>query len=343
MAGEHPTSVTAEEESVADSQRLRIGFVLPVEGPKASRESITAFAREAERLHADSLWASDRILMPATRPSGYPYSEERSEVAFDPERPWFEPLSVLGLVAGITERVELGTHVLVLPYRQPVVLARELASLDRLSNGRVVLGVGVGWMREEFAALGVDMGKRGRISDEYIRVLRSLWSTRGPVGFDGEFVSFDGVSLPLVPSRVGGPPVLIGGNSRAALLRAARCGDGWLGVDLDPDETGRAIAVIREACAQRGRSPGRMTLSMRRKIDVAALSGGRAAGYTPGPAQLIDEIGQFISAGVGLLVFDLLNVPDMVEGLQWVLSEVVAASHLRERGRRAPIGLRGKP
>jgi probable F420-dependent oxidoreductase len=307
---------------------VRIGIVLPVEGEGASKQSIVKVAREAERLKADSVWASDRILMPAMPPGGYPSLgptwQKRYGVAFDPNRLWLEPLTVLSLVAGVTERIRLGTNVLVLPYRQPLVLAQELASLDRLSGGRLLLGVGAGWMVEEFDALQIPRAQRGRRTDEYIHVLRCLWSSGGPVTFNGEFVSFTGVSLPASPARVGGPPVLVGGNAQASLARVARLGDGWLGLDLDPRAARRAINAIQDLCAEAGRSTEQMVFSMRRSIEPDRPPGSDGLPYGVSPQQLAQEVGDFIAAGVNLMVFDLLMLPDMLEGLHWLFSEVLA-------------------
>ena len=162
---------------------MQTGIVLPVEGPTANATSVIAVAREAERLNAHSVWATDRILMPSSPPSGYPYSQVRGAVAFDPDRRWLEPLAVLNVVGAVTQRIKLGTNVLVLPYRQPIVLAQEVATLDWLSDGRVLLGVGTGWMNEEFAALGIPKSERGQRTDEHVHLLRALWSAREPVTF----------------------------------------------------------------------------------------------------------------------------------------------------------------
>lgn len=313
--GGHPTSAGSASD-------VAIGMMLPVEGPVATPKNIVAFAREAERLGAQSVWVSDRILMPVAPPRGYPYSRERWRVAFQPDRLWLEPLSVLGLVAAVTERVEMGTNVLVLPYRNPIILARELATLDRLADGRVLLGVGVGWMREEFAALGIPFEERGQRCDEHIAVLRKLWSAACPVEFDGAFTSVSGMTLPAAPGRPGGPPILIGGNSRAALLRVARAGDGWLGVDMDAADARVAIDFIRQSCAGLGRSPSELVLSMKWKLGGGVLGQPetRATGLSAG--RLIDGIARLRDAGIGQIVFDLLTFPEMMEGMQWLFSEV---------------------
>jgi probable F420-dependent oxidoreductase len=296
---------------------MRIGIVLPVEGEGATAASIVAVAREAERLNAHSLWVTDRILMPSEPPTGYPYSEVRGAVAFDPARRWIEPLAVLGMVIGVTQRIHVGTNVLVLPYRQPIVLAQEIASLDWLSNGRVLLGIGTGWMGEEFAALGIPKAERGQRTDEYIGVMRALWSSREPVTFHGRFASFTKMTLPASPRHTGGPPILVGGNSQAALQRVARLGDGWLGVDLAPEATRLAISRIRELRDLEGRPSDELILSMRRRLEPT-----KGLPYGTTPEQLVTEIISFAAAGVNLMVFDLLMLPDILGAMRWLFSEV---------------------
>jgi probable F420-dependent oxidoreductase len=297
---------------------MRIGIVLPVEGDGATAAAIVAVAREAERLNAHSLWVTDRILMPSGPQTDYPYSEVRGAVAFDPARRWIEPLAALGMVTAVTERIHLGTNVLVLPYRQPIVLAQEVASLDWLSSGRILLGVGTGWMGEEFAALGVPKAERGKRTDEYIGVLRALWASREPVTFHGRFVSFTGMTLPASPRRVGGPPILIGGTSHAALHRVARLGDGWLGVDLAPEATRSVVSHILELCNLEGRPSVDLILSMRRRLEPA-----NGLPYGTTAQQLVAEVGLYASAGINLMVFDLLMIPDILGAMRWLFLEVV--------------------
>ena len=304
--------------------KVDTGVVLPVEGHVATRENMIAVAREAERLNAHSVWATDRMLLPAAGPGGYPYSTERGAVAFDPAREWLEPVSVLSLVAGVTTRVQLGTNVLVLPYRHPVVLAQEWATLDRLSEGRAMLGVGIGWMEEEFEALGIPMRERGRRTDESIGVLRALWGAGAPTSFSGSFTAFTNMALASTPVQPGGPPILVGGNSTPALRRVAKLGDGWVGADLTPSVAAQAVAEIRGLCAEYGRDPDAMVYSARRRVEPSETTGqaGRDlyASLTP---QLVNEVGQFVEGGINLMVIDVLMMPDMIEAVQWLFEEVL--------------------
>jgi alkanesulfonate monooxygenase SsuD/methylene tetrahydromethanopterin reductase-like flavin-dependent oxidoreductase (luciferase family) len=164
---------------------MDVGIVLPVEGEQANRQTILAVARSAEDLGYHSIWVTDRLLKPLSPPGGYPYSQDRGQIAFRPDRNWLDPMAVMGLVAGATSRVQIGTSVLVLPYRNPIVVAQEAASLDALSDGRIVLGVGIGWMAEEFAAVGVSVQERARRAEEYIALMRKLWAHPEGTSFTG--------------------------------------------------------------------------------------------------------------------------------------------------------------
>ena len=169
---------------------MRIGVSLPNVGLDHGKEMVLPVAEAADRLGFDSVWAAHHVTLPYERTSQYPYQHSGTEVAMSPGMQWLDPLVTLSMCAAVTDRVRLGTSVLVLPYRNPVNLAAEAAALDVLSDGRFVLGVGAGWMQEEFRALGIDPAERGPRTDEHIEVLRTLW-TQDPASFDGRFTSFE--------------------------------------------------------------------------------------------------------------------------------------------------------
>ena len=183
---------------------MRIGVSLPNVGLDHGKEMLLPVAEAAERLGFDSVFAAHHVVLPYERESEYPYKRSGTEIAMSPGMQWLDPLIVLALVAGATDHVGLGTSVLVLPYRNPVNLAAEAAALDVLSGGRFILGVGAGWMREEFETLGLDPSERGARTDEYIQVLRALW-TEDPAQFNGRFVNFDGTVLATKPQTMEAP------------------------------------------------------------------------------------------------------------------------------------------
>jgi probable F420-dependent oxidoreductase len=221
---------------------IPFGIALPNYGPLAGPETLVRLARLAEDLGVDSVWVSDHLVAPVGVRSIYPYDRRPVPTPGDMGviEEFYEPIVTLAFLAGETSRVRLGVSAYVMPYRHPVVTAKQVATLDRLSGGRVILGIGVGWLAEEFAALDVPFAGRGRRTDDYVAVCKALW--RGGVA------SYDGTTYRLPPVRTGPtplqrphPPLWIAGNSRRGLARAAETGDGWHGIDLSPDLRGRPV------------------------------------------------------------------------------------------------------
>ncbi|HSF31299.1 MAG TPA: LLM class F420-dependent oxidoreductase [Candidatus Tectomicrobia bacterium] len=283
---------------------MDFGCVFPNRGPMATPTNLARFAEKAEALGYDTVWFSDHIVIPTEVKSFYPY-DPSGRMAFNPAEPYWEPLSVIGYVAGRTSRVRLGTSVLVLPYRNPVVTAKMLATLDVLSNGRITLGAGVGWMEEEFTAIGLDTyPRRGAYSDECIRIFRELWTKDNP-SFQGDFHQFSKVRCEPRPVQPGGIPIWVGGHTPQAIRRAARLGDGWQPLvqrppaDLPPAEMRQKIIQLRAFAQQAGRDPQRLTLAMGSSIQFTdgAATGPRSL-FTGTPAQIIEAIQRYQELGM---------------------------------------------
>ena len=239
---------------------VEFGCHLPVYGPAATRETLLAFARRMEALGYDSLWASDHVVIPWSIASKYPYNET-GDFPLPPSATFLEPLTALALVAGATERIRLGTTVLVLPHRHPVLAAKMLATLDHLAPGRVILGAGVGWMREEIEIFGVDYARRGAWSDEALRIMKTCWREERP-SFRGEFVSFAPLGFAPKPPR-GTIPIWIGGHTPRALRRVAELGDGWHAAFASAEKLKGGLAALSAACRAAGRELKSLTLSAR--------------------------------------------------------------------------------
>jgi probable F420-dependent oxidoreductase len=234
---------------------VRLGVHLPQFRAPVSGAELAAAARAAEDAGADDLWVSDHVILPE--------GSERPPAAFH------DALTVLTWAAAATSRAGLGTSVLVAPYREPVLLAKSLASLDALSGGRVVLGVASGWMEREFAALGVPWRGRGRLTDRAIAVCRGLWRGEAPNPWgDGRL---DGLRLAPGPARPGGPPVWVGGDSDAGIRRAVRLGDGWQTTVSDAERLAGRVAALEAALAAAGRPRDGFTLSVRVRADLERL------------------------------------------------------------------------
>lgn len=306
---------------------MDIGVSLPTVGPIAEREFVLDVARAADRAGLHSVWGTDHVVFPKERKTPYPYQRSTTEVLFSRGVDWLDPVATLGVVAGATERVMIGTAVLVLPYRSPVVLANELSTLDRLSEGRIILGVGAGWMNEEFSAVGVPPEERGARTDEYIRVLKTLWSSKGYVSFGGRFVQLDDVTLAAKPHRPGGPPIYVGGNSGPALRRAGALGDGWLGMEIFVDEIADARSSLDKAAADAGRDPSAVAMAVRRGVlppfEVSNLLPERRA-IKGSAREVADELLAYQDEGVSLAVLDLAMFPaEAIAAIDWLASEVL--------------------
>ena len=197
---------------------MRYGFYLHTRGPTATRDGILALAREGERLGLHSAMIADHIVLPVESQSTYPYTLDGKHPSVGDA---LETFSILGVVAGATERLRLVTSVLVLPYRNPVLTAKVVASLDVLSGGRLTLGIGAGWLKEEFEALNSPaFNARGAVTDEWIAIFKQLWS-QSPASFDGRFYQYTDIRCEPFPVQKPHPPIWVGGHSRAALRRTA--------------------------------------------------------------------------------------------------------------------------
>jgi probable F420-dependent oxidoreductase len=253
---------------------LRFGIALPNYGPLATPETLVRLARLAEDVGVDSVWVSDHLVAPAGVQSVYPYDRRPQPTPGDMGviEEFYEPVVTLAWLAGATARVGLGISAYVMPYRNPVVTAKQVATLDRLSGGRVILGIGVGWLAEEFAALDVPFARRGRRTEDYVAVCKALW-TGGEARFDGETYRLPPVRTGPRPARAPHPPIWVAGNSARGIERAARIGDGWHGIDLSPDELRPLAARVRAAAAEHGKAGDAFVVSIRTGVSPGGAGG----------------------------------------------------------------------
>ena len=291
---------------------LTFGCHLPTFGPIATRGNVLAFARKMEALGYESLWASDHVVLPYTIKSKYPYNPT-GQFPLPPTAAFLEPLTTLALVAGVTERAQLGTTILVLPHRHPVLAAKMLATLDHLAEGRVILGVGVGWMREEIEILGGNYDRRGAWSDEAIRIMRVCWSQER-ARYGGEFFSFDEIGVVPQPPRKA-IPIWVGGHTPRALRRVAELGDGWHAAFTPPDVFAGDIARLRAECEKVNRRFDDLAITLRVGLSFRDTPGGADRKPLQGtPEQIVADIGRYRELGVGsfLLEARYRDLDDMV-------------------------------
>jgi len=289
---------------------MRYGFYLPTRGQTASPEALDTLVASAEEWGFSSVMIADHIVFPVTIKSKYPYTVSG---AFPGQGDALEQLSLMAFVAGKSRTLRLISSVMILPYRNPVVTAKMLATIDVLSRGRVTVGVGVGWLREEFEALGApDFDRRGAVSDEYLRIFKALW-TQEPASYHGEFYRFDSVRCLPHPVQKPHPPIWVGGHSKAALRRVARLGDGWHpvganpAVPLRPPELRASLDDLRRLTEAEGRDFSTLTISYKAPIydSGQGVDGGAERRPFSGSQQAIaDDIGTFAGLGVSELIFD---------------------------------------
>lgn len=270
--------------------QLRIGAKLPPSGFVPDVGPLTELARIGEDSGFDGLWVSDHVVMPREVVSRYPFSADGT-MTWEPEAPWIDCLVAMAAAAAVTESAEIGVGVLIVPMRNPLVLAKQLASLDVISNGRVVVGVGAGWLREEFEALHADFDARGAMLDEWIQIMRGCWTGEPPAKPDGHYPVPDGLLCHPTPVRE--PPILVGGMSAAALRRVAVGADGWFALqnanEIDAGVLAAGMATIRAEAARVGRPPP-----------------GRLAMRLPGPTPVAaSHLGALVEAGVTDIVVDV--------------------------------------
>jgi len=307
---------------------MQFGVHLPSNHGWHRIEDLLEVARLSEELGYESVWASQHVFHAG-------YLADRLG-----ERPYYAPLPLLTAVAAATTRLRLGTSVLVLPYHHPVLLAKELATLDVLSRGRLTVGVGVGVLREEFDALGVDYDSRGALTDEALQVMKTLWTTKQPA-FAGRVHQFAGLGFSPAPLQRPHPPLWIGGSSRAAMRRVATSGDGWHLFRHPAEGLPRAIRRVRELAEAAGREGSALVMSVR--CDLELLRAGAGAALTDArddynthlgsrfrlrgtPEQIVEAVGDLQDLGVEHLVL-AVNTDDpgrVAESLGTFAGEVAA-------------------
>ncbi len=276
----------------------RFGLDVGIYGALADPPTILRLAALAEAAGFESIWVADHVVFPVTFKSEYPYSA-KGDFPSTLNDPLLEPLAVMGVLAGATKRVKIGTAVLIIPYRNPVVTARQLITLDQFSGGRIILGAGVGWLEEEFDALDTfDFKRRGKVTDEYIEIFKRL-SAGGEVGFHGETYSFDPVVSSPGSVQRPHPPVLIGGIADPALKRVARLGNGWLAVAAPPVVLVESLAKLKGFTEARGRGFQEISLSYKIFLNIGAAKRGRFDAREPGTGSL-DEIIEDLKRIMGL-------------------------------------------
>ena len=231
---------------------MKIGIFGINTGACAEPQTAAKVAVAAEQIGVESLWTAEHVVLPDPREAPSPA---------DPETPFLHPSTLLAYIANVTDEIKLGTGITLIAQRNPVVLAKEMGSLDVISSGRLLLGIGAGYLHQEFSALGVDFSSRGAKTDESIEIIRTLWNQTNPE-YQGKFIQFKNIQAQPRPLQEGGPPIIIGGTSPAALRRTVTHGNGWYGFALDIETTKKVLENLEIAKSRYERDPNLGPLSI---------------------------------------------------------------------------------
>ena len=307
---------------------MKYGVFLPVSGRAASRKTLMQAAQQAESLGYDSVWAADRLVMPWKIDTAYPYSKESTFIV-PPDRPFFDTLTCLAFLAGCTETIQLGMSVMVLPYRHPLHWAKIATTIDQLSTGRLIMGVGVGWMEEEFAAMNAPFKERGAVSDEQLTLLKQLW-TEEHITFRGKYYNVNDIAFNPKPYQKPRVPIWVGGEGKYAQRRAGRFGDAWFPyfVRITPAELAARFEYVRKIAREAGRSPDELTLTCCLPIELTPNDAQQEENYLKGSVeQVTDRLQMFQKVGVTHigLQFMVPHYPERQEQIERFAKEALPA------------------
>jgi probable F420-dependent oxidoreductase len=290
---------------------MKIGITVPNNWGVENVHDVVALGQQAEQLGFDSIWTMDHLL-------NIGFVRDRLD-----NKPYFHPLGILSFLAAKTTSITLGTSVIVLPYHNPIELAKYSATLDQLSGGRFILGVGAGGTREESDALGLDFHRRGAITNEMMRVMRELWTSDMPA-FSGTNWRFN--NLRFSPKPVQRPlPMWVGGASPGAMKRAATLGDGWHPSGLSPENYRAGAEQIKEMSAAAGRDPGQIYLSVRANIRLNLLAGATPSRFDGSSQEMVNAIADYARVGVEHVVLapDSGNVALVLDKMKQIARDVI--------------------
>lgn len=314
---------------------MKYGFTVPGRGPLATPDMLLTIAKHGEELGFDSIQTGDHILVPKIIDSTYPYTDT-GEFPGLSSGSSLEQLTLLAFLAGQTSNIRLVTSVLIVPHRNPLVAAKTLATLDVLSKGRLVVGIGVGWMKEEFEALGLPpFEERGAVTDEYLRIFKELWTNDNP-SFNGKYCSFSGINFLPKPVQKPHPPLWVGGESMAAVRRAAQLCDGWYPIGSNPqfrmdtpELLNEKLQRLRTEMNKFDREPGAVNLIYR--THDYDLSSGRPSEtdrnfFTGSADQIASDIRRYEEIGVSYMVMDFgrnsQSLEDVLGNMEDMANEV---------------------
>ena len=310
---------------------MQFGLHLPASSPSVKAEELIRFAQQAEALGFSCITVADHVVVPKNISIPYPYTVDGK---YPGSGYHLETLTTMSFLAGATKRIRLVTSVMIAPYRSPVITAKMLASLDVLSQGRVTLGLGVGWMKEEFDNLGSPhFPDRGRVTDEYIRAFRELWTSENP-SFQGRYCAFSNIVFSPKPVQKPTIPIWIGGHSQQALRRAGELGDGWhpIGgvpaIPLEPEDLSRDLEILAGYARKAGRNPQEIHIALKGSLfdRDRQIALGKRRRFMGTAEEIASDLCEYAKAGVNTLILDVRcpTAGETLERMEWMAKEVIA-------------------
>lgn len=308
---------------------MDFGLHLPASTATVKAQDLVRFAQQAEALGFYCLTVADHVIVPRDISVPYPYTVDGK---YPGTGYHLETLMTMGFLAGSTNRIRFATSVMIAPYRNPIVTAKMLASLDVLSNGRVIVGLGVGWMKEEFKNLNAPAyEERGKVTDEYIRAFRELWSSDNPK-FSGKHCQFSNIVFLPKPVQKPGIPIWIGGHSKQALRRAGELGDGWhpIGgvptIPLEPEDVAKDLSMLREYAEKAGRDPKKIRVALKGSLfdREKQIAPGKRRRFIGSAQEIASDIRAYREVGVDIMIFDVRkpSISETLERMEWMAKEV---------------------
>jgi probable F420-dependent oxidoreductase len=308
---------------------MDFGLHLPASSATVKSEDLVRFAQQAEALGFYCLTVADHVIVPKNISVPYPYTVDGK---YPGAGYHLETLTTIGYLAGATKQIRFVTSVMILPYRNPIVTAKMLASLDVLSGGRVIVGAGVGWMKEEFETIGTEpFPERGKVTEEYIAAFRELWTSDHP-SFRGKYCSFSDIVFLPKPVQIPTIPIWIGGHSKAAIRRAARLGDGWhpIGgvptIPLEPEDVAADILVLGEYAQKAGRDPRTIRIALKGSLfdREKQIAPGKRRRFIGSAEEIASDIRDYRAVGVDTMIFDVRRptISETLERMEWMAREV---------------------
>ena len=314
---------------------MKFGFQVMLRGVASSGDGLASIARSGEKFGFDIIAPNDHLIVPKGIDSTYPYTDDGIWPGASVVE-CHDQLTSMAFIAGHTDNIRILASVMVVPYREPVLTAKIIATADLLSKGRIILGCGVGWMSEEMEAIGTEpFGERGKVTDEYIKVFKELWTAKKP-RYEGDYVKFSEILFKPLPIQKPHPPVWIGGESKAALRRVARLGDGWFPAANNPkftistpNDLATRLDLLKTVCDEEDRNFDELDIGFFFTGGVSSKERRSADGnrqlLTGQPCDIAADINKFNDAGLGTLIciFQRPELGETLEQMEWFGKEVI--------------------